>query len=79
MWARLHKLEARSDRRDDLRRLLGAVPCSEAEADRGELRALFKDRVEGDDFQSLPQVQVWREQAAQVRRAVAAELQEAGV
>jgi phosphoglycerate transport regulatory protein PgtC len=79
LWARLHKLEARSGRRDDLRRRLGAVPCSEAEADRGELRALFKDRVEGDDFQSLPQVQAWREQAARARRGVAAELQEAGV
>lgn len=78
LWRRLHALEARGGRREDLRRQLGAVPCSEAEGDRAELRALFKDRVEGDDFQSLPPVQAWREQAARQRQAVAARLGEAG-
>ncbi len=48
LWRRLHALEAAGRNTAALRRDFCAVPLGVAESERGETRALFRDRLEGD-------------------------------
>lgn len=64
LWARVHKAEAAGLEMSEVRKYLETPPLTEAEADRPEVRQLFRNRLEGNEAAQVTALESrWRTNA----------------